>query len=407
MIEMATLPGMDDGVAQPPAPKASPREALKLAESALRSLEESQAREHRVALAARLAVAAVVILALVGLVVHTFFEARRPQVDSTSVALLAVALIAPFVSRLKALEVGGAKAEWQEGAAVSLKGIVQLVGMQQAAIGQLFDDVAARAATGPETTAPAAAGEPHPQPPWTAPRPLRRVVWVNDHPQKNAYELQTLGQILEVVMATTNEQAFDILAQGEIDAVISDVGRDYDLPGEPPGGVRLLGELRERFRDRCPPVLYYTSSWSIQRYGADLEANGALAVSTLFSDLLRALRQIEQQALESIALAEAARVGTARPSGTSGEPDVVVELANGNVVGIEIASWLQRPQMAAFADRLSRLAQAMDRGLISQGFLLARPEVLDDRRRAWAEERRIEIVGAADLAAVLDRLATG
>jgi hypothetical protein len=96
----------------------------------------------------QLAVWVVVGLAVLGLFVHTFLEQHRPQVDSTTVALLAIALIAPFVPRLKALEVGGAKAEWQEGVAFSLKQILEVFKPQQPVFRQLFDEVAAIAASG-------------------------------------------------------------------------------------------------------------------------------------------------------------------------------------------------------------------------------------------------------------------
>jgi hypothetical protein len=84
------------------------RSALDRAEKALQEMEKNQSTQRALGILARLAVLVVIVLAVSGLAVHTFFEQHRPQVDSTTVALLAVALIAPFVPRLKALEVGGA-----------------------------------------------------------------------------------------------------------------------------------------------------------------------------------------------------------------------------------------------------------------------------------------------------------
>ena len=59
--------------------------------------------------------------------------------------------------------------------------------------------------------------------------------------------------------------------------------------------------------------------------------------------------------------------------------------------------------MAAFTDRVGRLADAVTTGDISRGILLVRPEVLDDRRRRVATEYKIELVGPNDLDEALDR----
>jgi CheY-like chemotaxis protein len=387
-------------------PNTPPQAAVERAREALRQLERSQATERKIGKLTRVAVGVVVLLALTGLIVHTFFEDSAPQVDSTTVALLAVALIAPFVSRLKALEVGGAKAEWQEGAAFSLKEILRVLSMQQEAISQLFDEVAARAATGNDAQPPISTAEPAVDQTIDRPWTLRRLLWVDDHPENNTYELESLRRVVDVVTVKSNDEAFTVIEQQEIDAVISDTGRDYDRPEQLPGGVRLQGDLRQRFPDKQLPLLYYTSTRSIQRYGADLEASGALVVTSLFSDLIRTLRQLEERFLEITARAAASNAGNLRERMSTREPDVVVELPNKQVIGIEIGSWLQRPQMSAFVERPNRLNAAIRRGEITHGIFLVRPEVLDDRRRLWAADQHIELVGPDELAEVLNKHAT-
>ncbi|WP_432948310.1 response regulator [Kribbella sp. CA-253562] len=391
---------MNEGEGARSSQRNSLSEALDRADEALRKLEQGQVAELKMGKLTRSAVFAVVVLAWAGLIVHTFFEDNAPQVDSTSVALLAVALIAPFVSRLKALEVGGAKAEWQD-AAVSLKEILGVLRQQQDAISQLFGEVTARVTTGADTQSAASMPESRVDLPDDKPRTLRRVLWVDDHPENNTYELESLRQILDVVTAKTNEEAFAVLRETEVDAVISDVNRDFERSGQLPGGVQLLRDLNQDPAYIQLPVLFYTSTGAIQRYGADLEADGALIVTSLFSDLLRMLRQVEEQFLEITARVVATRRGNLRdqPDGT---PDVVVELPNGSIIGIEVASWLQRPQMSAFVDRANHLLAAIDRDAITHGVLLARPDVLDDRRRMWAAERKIELASPDRLAQLLD-----
>lgn len=390
---------MEDAGGSPGGSDTSPREALERAKDALKRLEAGQASEHRLTAGTRFTVAAVIVLAWGGLIVHTFLEEDAPKVDSTSVALLAVALVAPFVSRLKALEVGGAKAEWREGAEVGLKELVQLVGMQQAALEQLFDEVVRTATASDTDDAPPRAGSTL-RPADVPPQPLRRLLWVDDHPEYNTYEMDSLHGILDVVTAKTNDEAFAVLESQAIDAVISDVGRDMDRPGDPPGGVQLLHELRQRYPTRNLPVAYYTSDRAIKQYGQELVDLGAAGMTSLFSELLRILRQVDQENWEFLASAVAQKYGAIRTPRDLDSPDVVVELPDGTV-GIEVASWLQRPQMSAFTDRARRLCAGMERGDLTRGLLLVRPEVLDDRRRAWAEERRIELVAPDQLSEAL------
>src|SRR6185312_1752380 len=114
--------------------------------------------------------------------------------------------------------------------------------------------------------------------------------------ENNEYELESLRQMFEVTTAISNDEAAAVLDHQEIDAVISDVERDSDLPGKPPGGVQLLDLVQDRFAAELP-VLYYTDGSSIDRYGASLEQRGAVVVTSRFGDLIRALRQVERAAL--------------------------------------------------------------------------------------------------------------
>ena len=213
-----------------------------------------------------------------------------------------------------------------------------------------------------------------------------------------------MRRLLRVTTTRTNDEAFRLLEGQEIDAVISDVGRDDDEPGQPPGGVRRIQELRGRYPDRRLPVLDYTSRGSIQLYGKQLEEAGATALTTLFSELLQGLRQVEDaELLRAIARTVAEESGAVHAGGLA-NLDVVVDLPNGRRVGIDVGSWLQRPQMAAFTERVDRLTQAIAAGLIFHGILLARPEVLDERRRDWAADHRVEVVAPSELGAALDRL---
>lgn len=386
-------------------PPRSPSEAIERAEKALRNLEDLQHAEQQHGRVFQVAVGAIAVVAIVALVVHTFFEDDAPKVDSTSVALLAIALLAPFVPRLKALELGGAKAEWREGTADSLKEIVELARMQQAAIRQLFDELLARTAAGSEPEPPTHVAERLVEGSQASSKSLRRVLWVDDHPEYNTYELESLRRIFDVVTATSNDEAFTILGQREIDALITDVGRDEDSAGDLPGGVRLVHSIREGSGTAQLPILVYTSAASIQRFGPDLDAHGAIVVTSLFSDLLRVLRQVEQRALETTALEIGRRHGQVDTVPDVDGVDLTVVLPNGVTVGVEVCSWLQIPQMNAFTERVARVIDAQHPGRFSRAVLVVRQGVLDDRQREWAARHHVEVATIADLGQVLDRLA--
>jgi CheY-like chemotaxis protein len=377
----------------------SPGEALDRAEQALDQLEKIHSGQHVVGIISRLAIWVVVALAICGLVVHTFLEAHHPQVDSTSVALLAVALIAPFVPKLKALELGGAKAEWQETAVVGLKDTLDVLRSQQEAIRQLFSEVANASTTGSQTAPITPLGSE----PGLSPRPLRRILWVDDHPENNEYELSSLRESFDIVTAKSNDEASTILDCEKIDAGISDMGRDSDTAGQTLGGIRLFDLLQDRSATKHLPVLFYTSEYSVRKYGEALERRGAVTVTSLFSVLVQGLRQLEVAALENVAMTVAARHGTVCPPTGDQYADVVVELPDSDRVGIEVVSWLRRPQMAAFADRVRRLTDAVAEGKITQGILLVGRDVLDERRLAWAAEHQVYVVGPDELEQALAR----
>jgi CheY-like chemotaxis protein len=383
----------------------SPQQAIERAQQALKELQDAQDRRDPVGVLTHLAVWAVSLCAVVGLVVHTFFEAKAPQVDTTSVALLAVALIAPFVPRLKALEVGGAKAEWAEGATGSLRDMLSVLHMQQEAISQLFNEVKAAAVTGPDplTVSPAVENLSGQAPA----RSLQNVLWVDDHPENNTYELDSLQESFTVITARSNAEAQKVLANVQIDAVISDIGRDDDSIGGDPGGVQLMEILRASFGAEGPPILYYTSEKSVRRYGSELEAEGAVVVTSLFSGLTRGLRQLEERNLEGLAAQAAAEVGEIVELGVEGAPDVIVRLSNGRKVGIEVGSWLQRPQMSGVAGHIARLSSAREKRDIEVGLLLHRPGVLDSRRREFAAQHVVFPVEPSSLIKKLRELEAG
>jgi hypothetical protein len=129
-----------------------------------------------------------------------------------------------------------------------------------------------------------------------------------------------------------------------------------------------------------------------------------LTVVTSFVEIVRAVRQVEAAALESYARNVAAGLGELVQSPRRLLLDVVVELANGERVGIEARSWLKMPSTQAFDATVGRLVRAVTEGVVARGILLVRrQESISKQRRRWAADSQIEVVDPDGLAAALLR----
>ena len=90
---------------------------------------------------------------------------------------------------------------------------------------------------------------------------IGRVLWVDDHPENNSVERDYLerGKVA-VYQVVTSEEALQLLAMYEYDAVISDMNRN----DKPLDGINLVKEMRRR-GDRTPFVLYSVVPSDAQR----------------------------------------------------------------------------------------------------------------------------------------------
>ena len=90
---------------------------------------------------------------------------------------------------------------------------------------------------------------------------IGRVLWVDDHPENNSVERGYLERRkLAVYQVVTSEEALQLLAMYEYDAVISDMNRN----DKPHDGITLVKEMRRR-GDRTPFVLYSVVPSEAQR----------------------------------------------------------------------------------------------------------------------------------------------
>ncbi|MEU5014368.1 response regulator [Streptomyces sp. NPDC021749] len=128
--------------------------------------------------------------------------------------------------------------------------------------------------------------------------PLRRVLWVDDHPANNAYEaaqLQALG--VDVVQVESTGQGIEALstAAPPFDAVISDMARNENGSFHAEAGLELVREMRAG--GRPVPVFIYASHQALARRSEILAAggNGVTSSPTQLFALLRKVGEFPQE----------------------------------------------------------------------------------------------------------------
>lgn len=114
------------------------------------------------------------------------------------------------------------------------------------------------------------------------------VLWVDDRPEGNAYERQSLEALgITFVLATSTDDALDKVRRYHFDAIISDMGR----PPDARAGYTLLESLRKA-GDTTPFIIYASSN--APEHKAEAQRRGALGStnrpSELFEYVLEGLR---------------------------------------------------------------------------------------------------------------------
>ncbi len=161
------------------------------------------------------------------------------------------------------------------------------VSVQQASVNlakqitELQDEVnALRRASNPSVAAPAVAEPPSANAP-SSPR-FRRVLWVDDNPSNNAYEIKKLRDAgLEVVLAESTAKAMETLtvsADG-FDAVITDMGRTEDGRYQATAGLTLIKQIRDMGEEK--PIFVYAGRRGRELRDQIIEAGAMVPGSSL------------------------------------------------------------------------------------------------------------------------------
>jgi CheY-like chemotaxis protein len=121
---------------------------------------------------------------------------------------------------------------------------------------------------------------------------LRRVLWVDDHPENNAYEVAALRRRgVEIIDAKTTRQAESILNSGQpVDAVITDMGREEEDGFKPDAGLELIGKVTGP--GAGIPAIVYTSAQALSRTRDSAMAAGATGATSSGTQLLDILGRL-------------------------------------------------------------------------------------------------------------------
>lgn len=121
---------------------------------------------------------------------------------------------------------------------------------------------------------------------------LRRVLWVDDHPHNNAYEIAALtrrGVSVELARSTAEALGAAEGAAPPFDAIITDMGRREDGEQRSDAGMELIDELRRR--GVATPVFVYASASAVHRTRDRFEAAGARGTASA-TELLEMLGRV-------------------------------------------------------------------------------------------------------------------
>jgi CheY-like chemotaxis protein len=119
----------------------------------------------------------------------------------------------------------------------------------------------------------------------------RRILWVDDNPSNNAFEIAKLrGDHIEVDLARSTAEAMQILTAdySRFDAIISDMGRYESSRYQPSAGIDLISAVRAAGVS-VPIFVYSSPATATKKYQEVLKAGGNGATGSP-TDLFRLIQ---------------------------------------------------------------------------------------------------------------------
>jgi CheY-like chemotaxis protein len=124
---------------------------------------------------------------------------------------------------------------------------------------------------------------------------LHRILWVDDYPENNAYEVEALqrkGVRVQLARSTADALREVRSADPPYDAIITDMGRREGGEEHPQAGLELIAQLRAQGVQS--PVYVYASAPAVGRARQQLEDQGVPATASA-TELLEMLGRLGLQ----------------------------------------------------------------------------------------------------------------
>jgi CheY-like chemotaxis protein len=223
---------------------------------------------------------------------------------------------------------------------------------------------------------------------------VRRVLWVDDQPANNAYELAALrDRGVDIVEALSTEQALRRLgAQPEFDAIVTDMHRIERGHVRRQAGLELLRELQAEHPG--VPAIVYTSFRSASEFAEEVRALGGVAATANATELFELLGlnfgprlavRLESEVFQILAGAGFANIDEEPAIGM----DFVAERA-GLRIGVEVKAWHLPVDPRALDGVVTRLAGFVARGDVDEAWLVTAAP-LDQGTRAPLHPKQVRV----------------
>jgi CheY-like chemotaxis protein len=109
----------------------------------------------------------------------------------------------------------------------------------------------------------------------------KTVLWVDDYPANNAYEVKALKPLgVDVIQVRSNDEAYTAIEQNRPALVITDIGRDRERTD----GMDLVDSVAKRWPNL--PVLVYTTVGYAQSRNAEALERGAKGITGSPAELI-------------------------------------------------------------------------------------------------------------------------
>jgi CheY-like chemotaxis protein len=121
---------------------------------------------------------------------------------------------------------------------------------------------------------------------------LFTALWVDDHPENNAFLIERLQQNgVRVDLARSTQEGLFHFAHRRYRVILSDMGRSENGADVPDAGLRLVKTIRQT--DQTVPLLILCSNRALRKYGEKAVAAGATKVTSSAYQATAELRALE------------------------------------------------------------------------------------------------------------------